>query len=119
MLLVGLVLLSAVLLCNKDAKEKHQHTFWPRTEVKVVDGKASALLSIFSMDYDYSRDSRMDRDRCQHLPVILGGGVFFCFLKTWAWCNSDQGKFEPFAHTVHAFCYDVALSLQEIKQEGA
>lgn len=27
MLLVGLALLSAVLLCNKDAKEKHQRTF--------------------------------------------------------------------------------------------
>lgn len=60
LLLVGLALLSAVLLCNKDAKE----TFWPRAEVKVVYGKASALLSIFSMDYVYSRDSRMDRDRC-------------------------------------------------------
>lgn len=32
--------------------------------MKVVYGKASALLSIFSMDYAYSRDSRLDRDGC-------------------------------------------------------
>lgn len=92
-----------MLLCNKDAKEKCQHAFWPRAEVKACF--PSALRSIISMDYFYSRDSRIGKDRRKQTSSSDLGcfGVFFDFLKTWAWCNSDQGKFGPFAHTVHAF----------------
>ena len=94
-----------MLLCKKDAVEKRQHVFWPRAEVKVRACFPSALLSIFSMDYAYSRDSRIDKDRCKQTSSSDPGwfGFFFGLSKTWAWCNSDQGKFEPFARTVHDF----------------
>lgn len=99
LLLVGLALLSAVLLGNKDAKEKHQHAFWPRAEVKVMACFPSALLSIFSMDYAYSR--QQDRQRQVQTNIfqwlILGGGVFLLFghmdlvllksRETWTFCT--------------------------------
>lgn len=74
----------------------------------------SALLSIISMDYAYSKDGRIDNGANNHLSVI-SGGASFGFLKTCAWCNSGQRRFEPFAHTTLTFFNDITLLSQEKK----